>query len=257
MKVTILGCGSSSGTPAIGMGWGNCDSANSRNRRMRPSILVQDQDTNLLVDTSPDFREQILRAGINRLDGICYTHHHADHLHGIDDLRPINRAMGAAIDIFGDRETLSDVRERFGYVLEPLADGIEIFYKPTLTPHEIVDGDEFSVGSIPVRCFEQDHGTTKTMGYRFGNIAYSTDLVEIPEKSLQALEGVRVWIVGTLTNVPHPTHAHVDKALEWISRIKPERAYLTHMSGLLDYDTLASSLPDGIEPAYDGLEIVI
>lgn len=255
MKVTILGCGGSSGTPALDWGWGLCDPSNPRNRRLRASILVQDGPTNLLVDTSPDLREQILGVNIDHLDAVLYTHFHADHLHGIDDLRPFNRSMDRELDIYADTETLKVIRERFGYVLEPLTDGATIYYKPTLHPHEIHDGETLNFGSINVSCFQQDHGFCSSMGFRFGPIGYSTDVVDLPESAFDALKGVEVWIIGTLMDHPHPTHAHVDKALEWIERIKPRRAVLTHMTGRLDYATLCESLPRGVEPAYDGLVI--
>ena len=255
MKITILGCGGSPGTPAVDWGWGQCDPENPRNRRLRPSILVEDGDTALLVDTSPDLRAQLLNAGITRLDGVIYTHAHADHLHGIDDLRPINRLMDQPIDVFADRRTIGVIRKRFGYVFEPLVSDATFYYKPTLVPVEISAGQTFKVGGIAITAFEQNHGHGMTMGYRFGSMAYSTDLVELPDDSFEALEGVGVWIIGTLMDQPHPTHAHVDKALEWIDRVKPERAFLTHLSGALDYGALAAKLPAGVEPAYDGMVI--
>lgn len=257
MKVTILGCGGSSGTPAVDWGWGKCDPENPKNQRLRPSILVEEGTTRILVDTSPDLRRQLLSVGVNRLNAVFFTHSHADHLHGIDDLRPVNRTMDAPLDIYADAVTIGVIGERFGYVLEPLADGATFYYKPTLIPHQVKDGDRLPIGAIPVTAFEQDHGTGASMGYRFGPIAYSTDLMDLPEAAFDALEGVEAWIIGTLVDAPHPTHAHVAKALEWIDRVKPRRAVLTHLSGELDYDALAARLPDGVQPAYDGMVIEV
>jgi len=255
MKITILGCGGSTGIPIVGVGWGACDPKNPKNRRLRPSILVENGSTTVLVDTSPDLRQQLLNAQVSRLDGVLYTHYHADHLHGIDDLRPVNRAMNAPLDMFADAETLAQIEKRFGYVLEPLAEGSTFYYKPTLVPHQISSGDHLTIGNIDISIFEQDHGVCKTQGFRFGPIAYSTDVVELDEKAFGALQGVTTWIIGTLFDHPHQTHAHVEKALEWIKIVKPQRAILTHLGPDLDYDTLNKRLPDGVSLAFDGLVI--
>ena len=237
MRVTILGAGASSGTPAVGIGWGRCDPQNPRNRRTRASILVEEGTTRLLVDTSPDLRQQLLRTEVDRLDAVLFTHAHADHLHGIDDLRGVNRAMNMPIPAYLDERTLEGVRSRFGYVLAPLPEGVDTYYKPTLEPHIIAPGDNFTIGEIPVTAFEQDHGYSKTIGFRFGDIAYSTDVVDLDENAFAALAGVSTWIIGTLTDVPHHTHAHVGKALGWIERAGPRRAVLTHLGLDLDYAT--------------------
>lgn len=259
MRVTILGCGASTGTPGIALGWGACDPANPRNRRRRPSILVENAGTTVLVDTSPDLREQLVDTGTERLDAVLYTHAHADHLHGIDDLRAINRAMEAAIPMYADRATLDEIEARFGYVLgEPGAgDANARFYRPVLVPNEIAPGQSLRIGDIPVTVFDQDHGYVRTLGFRFGDVAYSTDVTALPEESFSALAGVRVWIVDALAEHDHPTHAHVDKALAWIERVNPERAVLTHMSVWLDYGSLKARLPERVEPAYDGLVIEV
>lgn len=255
MRVTILGCGGSSGTPAVDWGWGKCDPSNPRNYRLRPSILVEEGETRILVDTSPDLRQQLLNAEVTRLNAVLFTHYHADHLNGIDDLRPINRVMNAPLDAYGDKETLSVIDERFGYVFEPLAVDAKVYYKPTLIPRTLSDMDVFQVGDIEIATFVQDHGYCDTLGFRFGPIAYTTDVVELPEHAFDMLDGIEVWIIGTLADNPHPTHVHVDKALEWVERVKPKRGVFTHLSGLFDYDALNARLPSHVEPAYDGMVI--
>ena len=255
MRVTVLGCGGSSGTPAVDWGWGRCDPGNPRNRRLRPSILVENGATRLLVDTSPDLRQQLLDAEVKRLDGVLFTHYHADHLHGIDDLRPINRAIDAPLDAYADGDTIAVIWQRFGYVFETLNEDAKFFYKPTLIPHEVGGGSTIHIGDITAEVIEQNHGYCTSLGFRFGPIAYTTDVVELPDYAFDVLQGVETWIIGVLTDKPHPTHAHVGKALDWVARIKPGRAVLTHLSTYFDYHALAGQLPPGVEPAYDGMVI--
>lgn len=251
MRVTLLGTGGAGGVPMISVGWGKCDPAQPKNRRRRTSILVEQGDTTVLVDTGPDLRAQLLDVGVRHLDAIVYTHDHADHLNGVDDIREVNRAMDAEIPAYADRRTLEALTDRFGYVLEPMAAEATSIYKPQLRPIEI-DGP-FTVGDLDVVPFEQDHGWTTTLGFRFGPIAYSTDVVELGDKAFETLENVDTWIVGCLVDKPHPTHAHVDKVIGWFDRVKPRRLVLTHMSPRLDYDTLKAALPAGMEPGFDGL----
>lgn len=253
MKVTILGCGGAGGVPSVSAGWGACDPAEPRNRRRRPSILVEDGETAVLVDTSPDLREQLLDAGVRRLDGVVYTHDHADHLHGLDDLREINRAMQAGLAIHGSAQTLETIRTRFGYALGGLEEGAASIYRPILAPVEITG--PFSIGSIQVTPLDQDHGYARTLGLHFGPVAYSTDAVDLPEETFEALAGVPVWIIGCLLDYPHPTHAHVDKVIAWVERVRPGRAFITHMGTRLDYQTLCRRLPAHVRPAHDGLMI--
>ncbi|MCP4328862.1 MAG: MBL fold metallo-hydrolase [Alphaproteobacteria bacterium] len=253
MRVTILGCGGSGGVPVIGGvdgkgAWGACDPADERNRRTRSSILVQDQGTNLLVDTAPDLRHQLLVAGVADITAVLYTHTHADHIHGIDELRAVKAHRGAAVDVYGQRATMNALRARFGYVF----DGSGI-YAPTLTPH-VVDGP-LAIAGLRIEPFEQGHGTETTTGYRIGDMAYSTDVESLDEAAFGVLAGVKLWIVDCLQTAPHPTHAHFTKTVEWIGRVAPERAILTHLGMNMDYATVRAMCPDGIEPAFDQLVI--
>ena len=255
MRVTILGSGCSGGTPQPGRGWGRCDPTNPKNRRRRPSILVENQDTTVLVDTSPDLREQLLDADVTRLDAVVYTHAHADHLHGIDDLRGINRNMGTAIDAYADENTLAIIEERFGYVLKPLPPTATSVFKPTLVPHVLNDRGSVDIGNLTFTGFTQDHGFSETMGYRINNVGYTTDVVELPDHAFDILAGIDVWIIGTFIDHPHLTHVDVDRALGWIEKLKPRRGIFTHLSQSLDHEKLAAYLPEGVEPAYDGMVI--
>jgi len=252
MKITVLGCGPSTGVPMIGPDWGACDPGDPRNRRRRASILIESRGKTVLIDTSPDMREQLLDAEVGRIDAVILSHAHADHLHGIDDLRAVNRVMRQAIPLYASPATLTEIEQRFGYALEPVpADGM--FFKPTVTPH-IIDG-RFAAAGLPVTPFEQDHGYSKTLGFRIGGFGYSTDVVELDDAAFAALAGIELWIVDCLRYEPHPTHSHVAKTLEWIERVKPRRAILTHLDRPLDYAELAAQLPPGVEPGYDGLVI--
>jgi len=256
MRITILGCGPSGGVPLIGGDWGACDPANPRNRRRRASILLEEGASTLLVDTSPDMRTQLLDAGIGRVDAILYTHAHADHTHGIDEIRSLNRASRHALPIYGSAETLAEIRRRFGYIFAPVNPlYAAVFYKPALEPH-VISGP-FKAAGIPVTPFVQDHGSVTSLGFRVGGVAYSTDLVRLNDAGFAALEGVDTWIVDCYRREPHPTHTHLAQTLEWIARVRPRRAFLTHMDGVLDYETLRRELPPGIEPAYDGLQIEV
>jgi len=252
VKIRILGCGGSGGVPLIGDKWGNCDPGEPKNRRRRVSILVEEGATTLLIDTSPDLREQRLDAGTSRLDAVLFTHAHADHLHGIDDLRSVNRLMRAPIPVYANTDTLEKIGQRFGYVFAPLESG-DSFYKPTLVPH-VIDG-AFEIAGIRIVPFEQDHGFSTTLGFRIGDMAYSTDVVDLDDTAFEVLEGIELWIVDCLRYEPHPTHSHLAKTLSWVARVKPRRAVLTHMDIPLDYATLRRNLPAGVEPGYDGLMI--
>ncbi len=250
MKVTILGCGPSGGVPLIGGVWGACDPSEPRNRRTRASIVVQHQDTAILVDTSPDMRAQLLSADIKSVDAIVWTHAHADHINGIDDVRSLNRLAGHALDGWGSSATLAHIQRSFGYVFEPMAEG-RGFYKPALNPREI--NGPFVIGAIPITPFDQDHGFSRTLGFRFGSVAYSTDVMQLSDDALDILAGVEIWIVDCFQLGPHRTHATLDQALAWRERVRPALTVLTHMDSSLDYRDLARRLPDGVIPAHDGL----
>lgn len=256
MRVTVLGCGSSSGTPSIEAGWGACDPQDPKNRRMRPSLLLENGGKTVLIDTSPDLRQQLLDADVQHLDAVLYTHAHSDHLHGIDDLRGINRRMNAAIPVFADAPTMTAINQRFPYVFEPLAEGATVYYKSSLGPQHVVShGETFQAGGFTVTAIEQDHGYLNTLGFRIGDFAYSTDLITMHDDGFELLDGIKVWMLGTFSDKPHPTHLDVGRALEWIDRVKPERAYLTHLGFGLDYAALQAQLPANVFVAYDGLVI--
>lgn len=268
MRVTLLGCGGAGGVPSIGSGWGSCDPNEDRNRRLRSSLLIEDMDPSgrpsagLLVDMGPDLREQILASGLDRLDGIFVTHAHADHIAGIDDVREINRVLGRPIPLWAKNHVLDELRRRFGYCFPPFPDDRDIqthgIYRPMLDPYEVTAGVSFSVGSLNILPFDQDHGyETTSLGLRIGAFAYSTDLVRLDDRALAALKGVDTWIVGAMTDQTHPTHANIDQVLEWVSDIRPRQTILTHMGPKLDYQALLRRLPENVVPGYDGMVVDI
>ncbi len=256
MKITILGCGGSGGVPLIGNEWGACDPTNPRNRRTCVSILVEEGGTALLIDTSPDMREQLLRAKVHNLDAILYTHTHADHTHGIDNIRSLNWLLGKPMPIYADAETMKDLKTRFAYIFDENRPTNARFYRPSVETHIIDPASPMTFGPLTVTAFPQPHGSMTSMGYRFNDFGYSTDVGELTDVAFEALRGIKVWVVDAIRERPHHTHASVDLALEWIARVKPERAYLTHMDQSLDYATLKARLPANVEPCYDGLEIM-
>jgi phosphoribosyl 1,2-cyclic phosphate phosphodiesterase len=248
VRVTVLGCGTSSGVPRIGNDWGACDPDEPKNRRRRVSILVEHAGVRLLVDTSPDFREQLLSADVDRLDAILFTHDHADHTHGIDDVRQLFHAMGRPVDCYAHPATWARLRPRFDYVFEG-RDG----YPPTCIAHDMPG--RLTLGELAVTWFPQIHGDIKSAGFRFEAagraVAYSTDVNDLPPEADAALENLDLWIVDALRRRPHPTHAHLERTLGWIERYRPAHAVLTHMDQSMDYATLAAELPAGVEPGYD------
>ena len=259
-RLTILGCGSSGGVPRIGNDWGQCDPENPKNRRRRCSALVERQGPNggtvVLIDTGPDVREQLLSVRATHLDGVFYTHDHADHTHGIDDLRVVSYMMKRRIDAWFDGPTRNSLMTRFGYCFET-PEGRS--YPPIMIPHDVEPSVPIEVdgagGVLIARPIVQEHGNIDTIGYRFGNVAYSPDISGMSDESVAALEGLDIWIVDALRYIHHPAHFTVKQALEWIERLKPKRAILTHLHVDLDYDTLRRELPDHVEPAFDGMVI--
>ncbi|MEZ5648586.1 MAG: MBL fold metallo-hydrolase [Alphaproteobacteria bacterium] len=252
MKVTILGCGSSSGVPVIGCQCAVCLSTDPKNSRMRVSVLVEEGPTAILVDTSPDCRKQLLAAKVHRLDAVVWTHDHADHTHGIDEVRSISHATKAPLPVYADTATLVSLQARFGYAF--MKEGAPMrAYVPNLVPRQI--SGPFSIGSIAVTPFTQLHGIGReaTLGLRFGRFAYSTDVKELPEQAFEALQGIDTWVVDCLMEYPSPAHSHLTQTLEWIERVKPRRAILTHMNHRVDYQTWKAKLPPHIEPGYDGM----
>jgi len=260
LTFTILGCGSSGGVPRPALGWGACDPNNPKNRRRRTSLLVErrnaDGTTRVLVDTPPDLREQLLDADVDGLDAVLFTHAHADHIHGIDDLRSLAIHRRRRVDVFLDQDTAKVVTSRFGYCFAT-PPGSE--YPPILTEHRIEPGRAIDVqgagGAITALPFLQEHGDIASLGFRFGGLAYSCDLKRLPPESMAALEGIAVWIVDALRDAPHPSHFSVAEALEWSDWVKPHRAILTSLHSDLDYEALRARLPPHVEPAYDGMQL--
>jgi phosphoribosyl 1,2-cyclic phosphate phosphodiesterase len=264
LEFTILGCGSSAGVPRADGDWGICDPDEPRNRRSRCSLLVRrrgeagaGEETTVLIDTSPDLRLQTAGAGVRRLDAVLFTHDHADQVHGIDDTRAFALRNRRRTPCYMDVATQTTLMRRFGYIFRGEDGYPAICDEHILPPHGTrwaIDGPS---GAIPVLTFDQDHGNIRSVGYRIGPIAYSSDLVGLPDESFDALDGVKVWIVDALRYTPHPTHAHLERTLEWIERVRPERAILTNMHIDMDFNVLSRELPIGVEPAYDGLRLEI
>jgi phosphoribosyl 1,2-cyclic phosphate phosphodiesterase len=259
VRLTILGCGPSGGVPWVGAGWGACDPSNPKNRRRRCSALIErtapdGATTTVLVDTSPDLREQLLSASVRRVDAVLYTHEHADHIHGIDDLRPLAIMMRRRIPVYADRFTSKALQTRFGYCFEAPAGSS---YPPVLEMKPLKSGAPTIIagpgGPVEALPFWMIHGDVEALGFRFDRIAYAPDVSRIPEESLPSLEGLDVLILDALRYAPHPTHFSVNEALALIEKVRPRRAILTNLHTDLDYEKLRRELPPHVEPAYDGL----
>ncbi|MEH7829100.1 MBL fold metallo-hydrolase [Gemmobacter denitrificans] len=260
LRFTILGCGSSGGVPRLGGDWGDCDPSNPKNSRRRCSMLVerlgQDGATRVLIDTSPDMRDQLLDAGVGVLDAVAYTHSHADHVHGIDDLRQIVFNLRRRLPVWADGPTQGALIDRFGYAFVQPAGSP---YPPILDLNTIdgpftVDG---AGGPVTLTPFRADHGSMDALGFRIGGLAYLPDAVAIPEESWSHLNGLEVWVIDALRRKPHPTHAHLALALDWLARARPQRGVLTNMHVDLDYAALCAELPAHVTPAYDGMQITL
>lgn len=261
LKATILGCGSSFGVPRIGNDWGACDPQEPRNRRTRCSLLLERFDggnkpTRVLVDTGPDLRAQLLAANVDFIDAVIYTHAHADHTHGIDDLRAFWQNARRLVDIYADEKTQAHLEGTFGYCFKTPPGS---FYPPILKHRPLIADAPIDVdgagGPLTITPFRQNHGDIETIGLRIGSLAYSCDVSDVPDASLPYIENLDVWIVDALRYSPHPSHFSVNEAVQWSKRFQVRRAVLTHMHIDLDYATLTQELPEGIEPAFDGMAI--
>jgi len=252
MRVTILGCGASSGVPYIG---GEMP-ADAKNIRTRCSIHIAGEKTNILIDTSPDLRAQALANNITKVDVVLYTHAHADHLHGIDDIKSFNFIKQGVIDAYSDEKTMQEITERFAYCFKPPKPEYG-WFRPALRAHNIAMLKEFSVGEFKITPFLQNHGSVHSVGYRIGNFIYSTDVKTFPEESRKILYGADIWVVDSLRKETAPTHSHLRQTLEWVEEFKPKRTYLTHMNAHMDYEALLRELPPNIEPCYDGMQFEV
>jgi phosphoribosyl 1,2-cyclic phosphate phosphodiesterase len=260
LRFIVLGCGSSGGVPRVAQGWGACDPLEPRNLRRRCSALVERASaqgaTLALVDLSPDLRWQLIDADVTRLDGVLLTHPHADHTHGIDDLRPLAIAARRRIDIYMDEATSTDVRGKFGYVFATPAGSS---YPPIAREHRLVPGVAVEVsgpgGPIAAMPFELEHGDIPALGFRIGDLAYTPDLSRAPETAYPYLEGLEVWVIDALRYSRHPSHLSLEEALALIEQFRPKRAVLTNLHTDLDYATLARRLPPNVTPAFDGMRI--
>lgn len=261
LRVTILGCGPSGGVPQIGGAdgtgwWGECDPANPANRRTRSSIVVQAAGgERLLVDTGPDLRAQLLAAGIGQVEALLYTHHHADHIMGVDEVRVLNRQLGREIEAFGMAETLDSLKRRFDYAFLPST--APMFFRPAIVPRVAEPGQTVRMAGVEVELLLQDHAVMRTLGLRIGGFAYSTDLVRMPEETLARLHGLDTWVVACFQRRPHKVHANLEQVLDWVDLLKPRRTVLTHMGTDLDHGWLRANLPPGVEPGVDGMVLEV
>ena len=258
MRVILLGTGGSAGVPMIGGAdgsgdWGACDPAEIRNRRTRSSIIIENTNNQrLLIDTSPDMRGQFLARQIPGADAVLFTHAHADHITGLDDVRILNRIAGRPLEAFATQNTLDEITRRFGYVFAPW-DG-KGFYRPVLTGKSVNPGETIQTAGLDVQLFRQGHGRVETLGLRIGPFAYSTDVVRLDPPAFEVLAGVDTWVVGCfLRHERHWTHANLPTVLDWVERLRPRRTVLTHMGTDMDWGWLAANLPVGIEAGYDGM----
>jgi phosphoribosyl 1,2-cyclic phosphate phosphodiesterase len=252
MKLTFLGTGTSTGVPSIGCECETCTSHDTRDKRLRVSILIEHAGQSVLIDTSSDFRQQALRYGLKRLDAVLITHCHADHIFGLDDIRPLNFRYGA-LGLYANQRAWVDIRRIFKYIFEPSHFGGGL---PQVVPHVVVPGASFCLGpALEITPVEVIHGRLPVMAYRLNDFAYATDLSEIPPATLDALKGLEVLVLDCLRFTEHPTHLWLDKALDYIDQLKPRRAFLTHIAHDVMHARDSAKLPDDVEWAYDGLVV--
>jgi phosphoribosyl 1,2-cyclic phosphate phosphodiesterase len=255
MRIRILGCGPSQGVPVVGNRWGDCDPTNEKNYRSRPSIVIEYLGKRVLVDMTPDVRTQLLDNEISSIDAVLFTHLHYDHVGGIGELRTLSQLAKRRLNVYATPEVLDGLSKNASssYLFKAAASDSSHIYKPSAKPVPITYGTVFDAAGMHVLPFMQDHGICETAGFRIGNFAYSTDAVELNEAAFDALEGIDLWIVDCLRKDPHPTHAHFDRTLGWIERVKPKRAVFTHMNFQSDYEQTLALCPEGVEPGYDGM----
>ena len=253
LRVTVLGCGSSGGVPLVGERWGLCDPLEPKNKRRRPSILMEVGETRVLVDTGPDLREQLNDLGRGegklKLDAVLYTHEHADHVAGIDDLRFLSYGQGGQILAYAKARCRASIERRFDYIVKG-REGAKLSYPPILSLHDWPD--RLEIGPMVIHTWEQQHGDITSQGVRVGQFAYSTDVSDLSEEVLTSLHGIDTWIVGCIRKEPHPAHAHLDKILGWAARVQPRRLFFTHMTGMMDYYSCNAETPANVACAYDG-----
>jgi phosphoribosyl 1,2-cyclic phosphate phosphodiesterase len=261
MKITLLGVGASAGVPMIGGAdgsgdWGDCDPNEPRNRRSRSSIVIESNHQRLLIDTSPDMRTQLLASRIPGVDAILFTHSHADHITGIDDVRILNRIADRPLTAYATQQSLDELNRRFGYAFTPWAP--PGFYRPVLIGEVVAPYQTIEAAGMTVALFNQNHGRVETLGLRIGGFGYSTDVVRLDEAAFAVLEGVDTWVVGCfLRNGSHPTHANLDTVLGWVDRLKPRRTVFTHMGTEMDWAWMQDNLPPGVEAGYDGMVLTV
>jgi len=262
LTLTILGCGSSAGVPRPALGWGACDPKNPKNRRRRCSLLVERLGargvTRILIDTSPDLREQLIDAKVDHIDAVFLTHEHADQTHGIDDLRSVVLHQRRRIPVYLSQSTAKDIMHRFSYCFVSAPGSA---YPPIVNQHSIEGGESQAIegkgGAVMISAFLLQHGDIPALGYRIGDAAYTPDVNDIPRESWHHLENLDLWIIDGLRYTGHPSHFSINDALSWIDRFKPRRAVITNMHSDLDYEVLRQSLPPEVIPAYDGMRLTV
>jgi phosphoribosyl 1,2-cyclic phosphate phosphodiesterase len=260
LRIRVLGCGGSTGVPSLGGAdgrgdFGACEPTELRNLRTRSSIVIEAPRGNILVDTGPDMRAQLLANAIARIEAVIFTHAHADHITGLDDVRLLNRIIDKPLQGYATETTRNELQLRFDYAFKPWTP--PVFYRPVIEMHTVSPGDVLDICGAQIKTFEQDHHVMRTLGLRVGGFAYSTDVVRLDEAAFSALEGIDTWLVGCFQRAVHLTHAHLDLVLQWRARLGVRRTVLTHMGIDMDWGWLREHLPQGVEPAQDGLVLTV